>query len=167
MKGNTIIVNVQRGPSGIFREGFVKAGETFRPGMAVQIDSTVTPIENAPGFRIYTADANGGRPKGALGIVTEILQIEQGKSLTDTIAAGERVMVYFPEPGDWLNLLLTDAAGTGSASDFGSNDMLIPVSGTGEWVLSTGTPEIEPAMLLEDIDDMTADTLGWAEWTGY
>lgn len=167
MKCSTIVVSVGRSPSGIFREGIVKAGQTFRPGMAVLIDSTVAVQENVPGFRIYTADADGGRPKGALGIVTEVLQIEQGKAITDTIAAGERVMVYFPEPGDWLNLLLSDAAGTGSASDFGSNDMLIPVSGTGEWVLSTGTPEIEPAMMLEDINDMTEDTLGWAEWTGY
>lgn len=167
MRNSTIIVSTGRSPSGVFREGIVKSANTFYPGMVVQRDPTVALVEGVPTYKIYDSDADGGRPKGALWVVTETLQIEQGKNITDSIAAGERVMCYSPRAGEELNLLLGDVAGTGSASDFDAGDILIVDDGTGVLIFSSGTPETEVAMMLESIADMTANTLGWVEWTGF
>lgn len=167
MRGSTIVLSTNGPPRGSWREMTVKTGQTFYPGMAVQTDSSVALVEGVHTAKIYDADIDGGRPKGALYVVTEILQVEQGKTITDSIAAGERCMCYCPLPGDQLNILLGDVAGTGSPSDFAAEDIVIPDDTTGLFILSTGTPEIEPFKLLETQADLTANSLCWAEYTGY
>ena len=164
MRGHTIVVNTGRGPSGNFREGIVASGQTFYPGMIVQRDPTVDLVGGAPTYKIYDRAADGDRPAGALWVVTEILRVEQGYAITDSIAAGERVMCYSPRPGDELNLLYKNVSGT--ADDVAAGNVMIVDDGTGKLIVTTGTPQSEPAMALEAIVDPTADTLLWCEWAG-
>jgi hypothetical protein len=170
MKGNTIIVTTGRTPSGLFREGIVKTGETHYPGMICQEDRSVAEVEGVATYKIADIDADGTMPKGALMVCTEILQIEQGRGLDPTvtangIAAGERAIYYCPRAGEQLNVIYKNVSGT--ADDVAAGDMLIVDDGTGKVIVTTGSPESEPFKAMEAITDPTADQLLWVEYTGY
>jgi hypothetical protein len=169
-KGDTIIVTTNRTPSGIFREGRVKTGETHYPGMIVQEDRSVAEVEGVATFKIADIDADGTRPKGALFICTEILQIEQGRGIdpantANGIAAGEHAMYYSPRAGEQLNVIYKNV--TGTADDVAAGDILIVDDGTGKLIVTTGSPEIEPFKAMTSLVDPTEDALLWVEYTGY
>lgn len=159
-RGNCIIVNAG---SRHFAEGFVKTGETFYPGMIVQKDPTVALQGGRHTYKLYNRDADGDRPAGALWVVRENSLI--GKTTADSYAAGELCFFYAPVEGDELNLLIKNE--TGTADDHAAGEILTVDDGTGKLIATTGTPEIEVAMLLEAVTDPTADTLAWCEWTGH
>lgn len=159
-RGNGIIVAPGVEPKGRFWEGIVNAGETFTPGVCVQIDPSQALQGGRHVCKLYNADADGGRPKGPIIIVTE--DTYSGKLITDAYAAGTRFFGYIPLPGDELNLLLGDVSGTGDAHTAG--EILIIDDTTGEFIATTGSPEEEVAMLLETIAAPTADTHAWCIW---
>lgn len=161
-RGNTIIVSCGDSPKGVFVEGVVGVGQTFYPGMIVQRDATVALKSGRASYTVFNRDADGDHPAGALWVVTGMLSALQGKSLTDSIAAGERVQLYCPIAGEELNLLVGDVAGTGD--DHSAGEILMVDDGTGKLIATTGSPEVEVALLLETITDPTADTLAWCEW---
>lgn len=161
-KGNLIVVSAE--PQGRFVEGYIATGETPKPGQVVQIKASAG-IDDTGNFtwEIYNADADGGRPKGPLGVLD--IDHMQGKTATQAYVAGARCFVYIPYPGDELNMLLADVGGTADAHSFG--EMLIVDDTTGKLIATTGTPETEPFMLLEDVTAPTADTLVHVIYTGY
>lgn len=162
-RGNEILVNGQD-PKGRFSEGFAKSGQTIYPGMIVQKDPTVALKGGRHTYKIYDRDLDGDRPAGAFWVVLNDLHAMLGNAVGVAIPDGGRLEVYAPLPGDELNLLKGDVAGTGD--DFTAGDLLIVDDGTGKVILTTGTPETEVAMALESIVDPTADVLVWCEWTG-
>lgn len=145
-------------------QGIVASGQTFKPGMLVQRTTTAA-NQGYDEWTAYNADADGGRPKSEVCIVTEDLR--QGKTVTDSFAAGEWFFGYCPLPGDKLQLLCKDVAGTGSASDFTKGEVLIPDDTFGTFILTAGSPETEMAVVDESQSDLTADTLVPCRWTGY
>lgn len=162
-KGNSIIVTSE--PQGQFTEGFVNTGETHYPGMVVQIDPTQATVGGRFVYKIYNRDADGDQPLGAFWVVTERLNALQGKTATDSYAAGARVSLYSPQAGEHVNLLLKDISGTGD--DHALGEILMVDDGTGKLIATTGSPETEVAVLLEAVTDPTADTLAWCEWSGH
>lgn len=160
-RGNGIIVTAD--PRGVFGEGVVAAGETFYPGMIVQRDPTVALAGGRPTYKIYNRDADGDQPLGSFWVVRH--DYLQGKTVSDSIAAGTRCFVYSPVAGEELNLLIENLAGT--ADDHTAGEILMVNDGTGKLIATTGSPETEVAALLETITDPTADTLAWCEWTGH
>ena len=160
-QGNRIILTPDRG---IKVEGIIAAGQVLKPGTLVQIDPTVAVEGNRYTWTRYSRDANGNRPKGPCIILTE--DILQGKLITDAYATGRiRAFGFIPFAGCELNVLKGDVTGTGD--DFAKGDLLIPVSGTGKFILTTGSPEIEPFMCFETLTDPTSDSLVYGHWTGY
>lgn len=160
-RGNGIIVSAE--PKGRYMEGFIASGETPKPGTILQIQVATALRGGRHTFEIYNADADGGRPKGPFYV---LLPDEcRGKTASDAYAAGDRCFLYTPLPGDELNLLLLDIAGTGD--DHTKGETLIVDDTTGKLIATTGTPETEVAMLLETVTDPTADTLAWCIWTGF
>lgn len=159
-RGNEIIVTSE--PGGMFDEGLVKAAQTFYPGMVVLRDASVALVGGRFTYKIYDETADGDQPTGAFWVVTNLLQAMLGKLCSDSIAAGDRVMVYAPRPGEELNLLLKDISGTGD--DHTKGEKLMVDTGTGKLIATTGTPETEIAQLLETITDPVADTLVWCQW---
>lgn len=162
-RGNEIIVTSE--PQGQFSEGFVATGETHYPGMIVQRDPSVALQGGRHTYKIYDRAADGDQPQGAFWVVTNLLGALTGKTITDSIAAGERMMVYSPMAGEELNLLVLNIAGT--ADDHALGEILMVDDGTGKLIATTGTPETEVAQLLEAITDPVADTLAWCEWSGH
>lgn len=160
-RGSTIVVSPF--PKGHYVEGILGVGVTPKPGQIVQIDASVALVGGRHTWKLYDADADGGRPKGPFIVMTE--DAEQGRTVDDAYVAGERGFGYIPVPGDELNLLVANLAGT--ADDHVKGEVLIVDDTTGKMIATTGTPETEVAVLLEDITDPTADTLAWCQWTGY
>lgn len=162
-RGNEIIISAPTSPRGVFTEGIIKTGNTPKPGTIMQMDPTVSLVGGRHTFKVYDADADGGRPKGPLYILD--YDKLQGKLPTDAYAAGDRCFLYTPIAGEEFNLLLADVAGTGD--DHTAGEILIVDDTTGKLIATTGSPETEPFMLLESVTDPTADQLVWVVYTGY
>lgn len=152
-------------PGGITTEGYVKAGQTFYPGMGVIKDVSADLIGGRHTYKIYDESADGDIPTGGVYIVTEELNAKFGKAPTDSYAAGGKVSLYSPRMGEELNLLIKNISGTGD--DHTKGEKLILDTGTGMFIATTGSPETEMAELLETITDPVADTVAWCVWSGY
>lgn len=170
-KGNRTIVTTGRTPSGVFREGIVKTGETHYPGMIVQEDRSVAEVEGVATYKIYDADADGGRPKGAIFICcVESLGEMAEKGIdpavtTNGFAAGERALYYSPRAGEQFNCVYKNV--TGTADDVAAGDVLIIDDATGKLIVTTGSPETEPFKAMTALVDPTEDAALWVEFTGY
>lgn len=161
MRGTQIIVSSE--PKGKFMEGVIGTGITPKPGVIMQLDIS----ENLQGGRhvweLYNRDVDGNMPAGPYIVLIENKLL--GRDYDTAYAAGERCFGYVPLPGDELNLMISDVSGTADAHTKG--EILMVDDGTGEMIATTGTPESEPAMLLETLAAPTVDTLAWCIWTGY
>jgi hypothetical protein len=163
-RGNCIVVSQIEQP-GAHMEGFVATSQTFYPGMIVERDASVALKGGRHTYKYYAPGTDGEQPRGAFWVVTEKLLAFEGKTINDSYAAGGRVSLYSPQPGDELNLLVANLAGT--ADDHLLGEVLIVDTGTGKLIATTGSPETEVAQLLEAITDPTADTLAWCQWSGH
>lgn len=113
----------------------------------------------ASGVQGVTADGN----RCAIAILLE--DDEQGATYNDAYVSGRPGKIYFPIMGEEFNLWLQNQSGT--ADDFVVGDKLIVDDGTGQLLISAGSPESEPFIMLETQTDLTADTLVWVKFTGY
>lgn len=156
---NTIIVTQE--PRGRFKECIVDG--TPYPGTIMQIKAAVEQIGGRFTYEVYNQSADGERPQGAYCILLE--DALQGKTIDDAYVSGTRGFLYFPLPGDELLVRLGDVSGTGDAHTIGEKMMVD--DGTGEVIVTTGTPETEPFTCLETLAAPTADTHAFAEFTGY
>lgn len=159
--GNRVVLTPDRG---FPVEGYLASGETVYPGMCVQIDPTQSTIGNRFAWKIYDRDADGNNPAGPHIILTEDLL--QGKTMSDAYAttSGTRLFGFIPQAGCELNLLLKDISGTGD--DHTKGEILMVDDGTGKFIATTGSPEREPALLLETVTDPVADTMAHCVWAG-
>ena len=157
-KGNQIVIS--ENPRGRFSEGYVNAA--LKPGTFVTIDvSEGLGDDGRLDWEAYNLAADGNRYLLAILIEDQL----QGKDMTTAYASGDRCFLYFPLPGDELNVLFNNVAGTGDDVAFG--DLLIIDDGTGKVNVTTGSPESEPLISLEALNDPTADALLHAICTGY
>lgn len=159
-RGTEIIVSAE--PKGHFVEGVIGAGLAPLPGTIMQIQFATALVGGKHTWELYNADADGGRPKGPM--IVLLPDRLQGRLHTTAYAAAERAFGYIPLPGDELNLLIANVSGTATIA---AGTTLIVQDTTGEMIATTGSPETEPAMLLEALVDIAADQLGWCIWTGY
>ncbi len=158
--GNNIVIAAE--PKGVFTEGAAITG-TPKPGIMVQIDVSEAEIGGRWTWEPYNTDVDAES-----GLVAILLN-DRGRGVGPTIAYadGERCFIYFPIPGEEINILLEDVAGT--ADDFAIGDRLIVDDGTGKFLATTGTSHVksEPFICLEVVTDPVADTLIRAMFTGY
>jgi hypothetical protein len=157
-KGNTILIDLE--PRGKFTEGYISG--TPKPGTCMTIKAGIA-MDGTGRFtwEVFNSGADSDR-----NIVAVLLEDKlQGKLMTDAYADGDRGRLYFPVPGEELNLLKGDVAGT--ADDFAVGDKLIIDEDTGKVIATTGSPEMEPFICLEAVVDPTADQLVWCMYTGH
>jgi hypothetical protein len=158
-RGQEIIVNAE--PKGRFTEGYVTTAE--KPGTVLQIDPSVALKGGRHTYKVYQPGTDGEQPVGPFWVL--LPDRLQGRLQTDAYTAGDRCFLYAPLPGDELNLLVLNLAGT--ADDHALGEKLVVDTGTGKLIATTGSPETEVAVLLEAITDPTADTLAWVMWSGH
>ncbi|MDB4786198.1 hypothetical protein OAG36_00540 [bacterium] len=157
-KGNEILIS--NDPRGRIVDGTVEAA--IKPGTCVQIDTSQTAL-NANGRLAYTTYEPG--QDGNKVLVAVLLEdMGKGKLATEAYVSGDQCRVYYPLPGDELNMVISDISGTADDHSFG--ELLMIDNGTGELVASSASPEEEPFQLLETITDPTADTLAHCIFTG-
>jgi hypothetical protein len=167
-KGNKIIVSAQ--PKGVF-EGCVVSG-TPKPGTCMEI---VAATALKGGRWTYeaagTTAAAGAKGMAADGdniaiavLLSDLDAAGFGRLATTAFVDGDRANVYYPLPGEELNMLFFNISGTGDDVVLGTK--LIVDDGTGQVFTSTGTVESEPFIALEALTDPTADQLIWCKATG-
>lgn len=154
---NSIIVTAN--PRGVHHEGYINAA--LKPGHLCQIDVSEG-VGDDGRFDWEAYNQTDGNQRLIAVLCEDHIQ---GKTMTQAYVSGDRAFLYTPVAGEELNVLVDDITGTGDDHSFG--DLLIIDNGTGRLIATTGTPESEPFILLEDITDPTADTLAWVMYTGY
>ena len=156
--GNKILIEGE--PKGKFLEGYINGA--LKPGILMQLDVSEAAVGGRFTYEAYAPGTDGIR-SGPLFILLE--DYLQGKTMDTAYADGDKCFLYVPYPGEELNILVGDVAGTGD--DHAVGDLMIPNTSDGKWIATTGTPEWEPFMLLEAATDPTADALMRAMHTGY
>ena len=156
-KGNNIIVT--NNPRG-FRDECLISG-TPKPGTLMTIVAATEPVGGRFTYEPFNRDADGDRALIAILLPDKL----QGKDALTAYADGDRGFLYFPLPGDRLNVLAQDVSGTGD--DHAIGDLLIVDDGTGKIIATTGTPQSEPFQCLSTTTNPLADHLLYCVFTGY
>ncbi len=172
-KGNGIIVNAV--PKGHFEECYVSG--TPKPGTCMEIKIgtalrggrwTYEAAGTTAANSTYSGMAADGNriPIAVLCGPVESMASVPGALSTTAYADGDRGMVYYPIPGEELNMIIKDESGTAADQDFVPGTKLIVDDGTGKLIASASTPESEPFICLETAADVAADVLTWCKFTG-
>ena len=157
-KGNEIVIS--QDPRGRYMEGTIRTAA--QPGIVVQLDvSEGLNANGRPQWEPFDAGADGDQRLIAVLVPDDL----QGKRADQAYVAGDQCKVYIPLPGDELNMLLLNLAGTADDHPFG--ELLMVNDGDGKLIVTTGTPESECFQLMEAVTDPTADTLAHCVFTGY
>lgn len=162
-QGNEILVSVQ--PKGVFRECIVNG--TPKPGTVMDLMYNTAPVN---GCYLYepagTSAAVGVQGMAADGDRLPIAVLLPNKLVggtnTDAYVSGDRGFLYYPLPGEELNMILENQSGTAEVFRYGAK--LIVDDGTGKLLISASTPESEPFICLEQLvtglsDDYLAHVL--------
>lgn len=145
-------------PRGVFLEGIVDG--TPKPGTVMSVVAATEPENGA-----YTWEPWNGAADGERSLIAVLLEDSlQGKTENDAYVSGDRCFLYVPVAGELLNMLVANISGTSDA--FAITDKLIVDDGTGKLIATTGSPEIEPFMVMETKAALTADTLVKCMYTG-
>jgi hypothetical protein len=150
-KGSEIIVSAN--PQGKFLEGYVSG--TPKPGTIMQIKAATAAVEGR-----FTWEAFNRNADGDFGICAVLLPDSlQGAPVDTAYVSGARCFLYVPLPGEEMNVLKLDVAGT--ADDFAIGDYLMVDDGTGKVLATTGPTGAvwQPFICLETVTDPTADQL--------
>ena len=132
-----------------------------RPGVAAHGRWNYEPYGTTAASGVQGVTAAGNR--NAVAILLE--DDNQGALNSTAYVSGTPGKIYYPIMGEEFNMWLLDVAGT--ADDFVIGDKLIIDDGTGKLLISAGSPESEPFIILETVTDPVADTLVWVKFTGY
>lgn len=149
-KGNAIVLS---SPFGRKVEGTV-FGSGVLPGMIMQIKAGES--EDGTGrltYEVATPGGDGQRPLGPLYVAD--LDFLTGGTQDTPYIDGSRITMLCPHHGDELNVRVS-AAGTGTGDGYAVGQPFIIDNGTGNLIATTGTPDAEPFMAIEDIDDVVA-----------
>lgn len=145
-------------PRGVTEEIIISG--TPKPGTCMTIKAAVEPIGNKFNYEVFNDSADGVQNEVAILLEDELT----GRLVTEAWAADQTARVYFPIMGEQFQMLLKNIAGTGDA--FAIGDKLIIDDGTGLLIATTGTPEMEPFVVIETQVALTADTLVLVRYTG-
>jgi hypothetical protein len=153
----TVIVS---GGRGVKRECILDG--TPKPGTCMTVKAATEPVNGVFTFTVYNRDADANRATVAVLLEDEL----QGYGLGTAYVTGKRGMLYYPEAGDHLQMLVANLGGTGEA--FAIGDYLLIDDGTGLLVDTTGTPEMESFIVMETVTGgITEDTYVLVEYTGH
>lgn len=153
MKGNEIIVS---GPPINGREDEGKISGTPKPGTLVQIKAATAMVGGRFTYEAYD---------GTTGLFAVLDKDHyQGRIATTAYVTGDHVRVYYPLPGDDLNLLVADVGGTGDTIAIGD---IFAAGSAGKLAAATGTASGPLFTAMEASAALAADTLIWMRYVGY
>lgn len=152
-KGNEIIVSSD--PKGKFLEGVVSG--TPKPGTIMEIKNSAM-ASGRPTWQAWS------KASGATGLIAVLLADDlQGLTNSTAYVSGTRCRLYVPVPGEELNLLVADVAGT--ADDVAIGALFGVETTTGK--LKANSSYAAPCFTaMEVITDPAADYLMWVTYNG-
>lgn len=146
MRGNEILLCGN--PKGVFLEGIVSG--TPAPG-TVMVPTTAVDVNGDFTWQAWTAST------GAAGLQAVLLPDQlQGQLPTTAYVTAKRCFLYVPLPGEFMNMLFADVAGTGDIHTVG--DLMGVQTSTGLLVINSSFTST-PWMCMETIAAPTANTL--------
>lgn len=154
MLGTRIVVS--SAPKGMFMEVVISG--TPKPGTLMQFQiGTAFDGGNRPTYEVYNPGGDGF-PQGVAVLTEEGPHANLGRDFDRAFTSGDRGMLYFPIPGDELNLRRSDITGTGSpGEDISVGEKLMAISGTGfvspVAVGLANSPAYKPFRAMEAITD--------------
>jgi hypothetical protein len=140
----------------MFREVVISG--TPKPGTMMQFKvGTALDGGNRETWEVYNPGADGS-PQVLAILTEEGPHGNLGRDYDTAFASGDRGMLYFPEPGDELNVRRSEITGTGSPSeDISVGEKLLIVSGTGfvspVAIGVAASPTYKPFRAMEAISD--------------
>ncbi len=152
---NTILLTAA--PVGRFLEGHLDEQDGLLPGFCIQF----VPGEDAVGGRQPVRafqGSNGQRVLIAILLENELV----GMNCQQRISDAQKVRMYCPIPGDELLVRVSSGStytGTGTGVNFEVGSGLILANG-GFFIATQGTPEREPFIVMENVEDVDAQGLG-------
>jgi len=165
MKGTRIIIASE--PRGVFEE--ITVVGTPKPGTVMEIKPSTAAVQNRFSYQVYGTQAyssgqyvdNDGDRK-CIAVLVE--KDHEGGTYDDAYADGDLGQIYYPLPGEQLNMLVADESGTGDDHVIGQEMMV--KDGTGTLIIADTDAEAHPFTLLEAATDPTADALTWCRFNG-
>jgi hypothetical protein len=151
VRGNSIILTSN--PKGVFLEGIID--DTSKPGTMMEITPTTGPTGGRPHFRHYQPSADGD-PRMVAVLLEDDLQ---GFPATTAYVAGSRCRIYVPLPGEEMNVLVRDIAGTGDTHTIG--DRFEPGHADGKLIVQSTSANVGTFTAMETVPAPTADMLLW------
>ena len=136
MSRGTIVVS--ENPRGRFIEGDLAPDVAPKPGQCVSLS-----LQSADRGKYELAGNGQGNSKELVIVCEDSLQ---GGTVDDAYTAGSRFRGYIPLPGDEVQILFDDIAGTGDVLEIGDG---IYINSLGKGYEESGTPERTPFVVLE------------------
>ena len=159
MRNSTIILNPE--PKGVFKEG--QLAVAAYPGTFVTLKRSVTTLVG--GRHTWEPFQTTQGADGDLNLTCVLYEDwGQGAMYNTQYAANSRFRGYCPLPGEELNCLLKDIAGTGDVHNFGEILEIDAVSG--KLIVSTNAATLAKFQLLEQVGAISTDTWVWVQYLG-
>ena len=157
-RGNAIIVNAD--PKGFVEEGYVT--DQSLPGTHMEIVPATNPIGGRFSFRARSS-ANGA-PGGTILLINDWEQGQIAAPATTPTANTGGHKLYYVLPGDDVNALVAESAGTGTSGENLIGDSL-SLNDSGFLMAGTGT--VKPYRLLDrSVLNTKATRLLWVKFLG-
>jgi hypothetical protein len=126
------------------------------------VKAAVEPVNGRFSYEPYNRSADAIKAPVLVLLEDEL----QGYGLNVAYVSGTRGMLYFPQVGDMLQMLVANVSGTGEAFPIGTELMID--DGTGLLIALTGTPEMKSFQSMETMaGGITADTYLLCMYTGH
>lgn len=152
MRGSVIVA--QANPQGRFGEGIISG--TPKPGVVMEM-TTAAMNNGRDTYQVWS------KADGALGPICVLREDDlQGFDYDTAYVSGRRGFLYWPLPGDELNMRVLDVAGTGDDITRGQRFGIDQNTGK----LVAGSLTNEPFESLEAVTDPTADTMLLVRYLG-
>lgn len=152
MKGQEIVIACDPTRQG---EGIIT--DTSLPGTLMEIVPGVIPVNGRHSWRHYQPTSDGD-PR-----LIAVLDIdhEQGKRYNDAYVANTRCFLYFPLPGEELNMLVLGEPGTSSTNVVTIGERLIGAHASGKLVIQSNSANAAPFVAMEKVTEVPVDTDAW------
>jgi len=163
MKGTRILVSSPT--RGVYEDIHVVG--TPKPGTLMEIEPTTAPIGGRFSYAAYgtTTYDNGDfvENDGDRKVIAVLLEKDQeGDTYDDAYADDDLGRIYFPAPGEQLNMRVENQGGTGDS--FAIGDELMADNGTGKLLACDTDAEAHPFTVLEVVAALTADACVWCRF---
>lgn len=150
---NTIVAEAE--PQGKVIEGIISG--TPLPGTMMQIQAGTVDVNGTWTFEALNQNAGAGATNDQRLCMILMEDDLQGGVVSQAYVSGRRGKMYCPLPGEVVNILVADVAGTGDIHTVG--DRVVATLGTGKFATQGTSANTSQFTLLESTTALTADTL--------